>query len=381
MIVTTALLWGTLSGLSQDISLQLSLQTEAVPETSLPDSINPEPPYKAKVNWLQALKSHRLDLDSPDVEWPGFLGFCVKAYNWFNDNFNTYDPEYVETSDKLWKVRLTSDNWVDLYYFHPTDAPYMRLSGNINPNLGAYVNFLALSVGYSIDLRTLTSGDKARHKKFDLQLACSRLVFEGHYWQNSESAYIRSVEGYKDGDWIRESFSGLTFRSVHASMMYVFNYRKFSYGAAYNLANYQIKSAGSFMAGVMGTFYDATFDMTKLPPDIAQAAPLGIANYRLHYNSVLAIGGYSYNWVCNKHFMFNVSFFPAVGVSWNYADSSDGNKVKLALSGRQMFSLTYTNRQFFATLNSNMTFNMYQSHRVGFLSAIENFQLSTGVRF
>ena len=48
---------------------------------------------------------------------------------------------------------------------------------------------------------------------------------------------------------------------------------------------------------------------------------------------------------------------------------------------RQMASLTYTNRQFFITGTSSFHGNYFLTESVGFISGIENFQISTGVRF
>lgn len=355
--------------------------TNAASEIWVPDTISTQPSYYADRNWLYLLKRRQLKPNTPHVEWPRFLGFCMDVYNWADRVFNSYDPDYVKPTGKKWKLRFVSDNWVDLYYFHAGEQPAMRLSGNINPNIGLYVHWLAVSIGYSVDIRSLVTGEKARHEKVDFNFACSRLAAEFHYWKNDGSAFIRKIDGYENGKWIKEAFNGLEFRSIYASILYIFNNKKFSYGAAYNLSNYQVKSAGSFFAGIVGSFYDAEFDFSKIPADIATVMPIHKDFYRMHYNSALMMGGYSYNWVCNKHLLFNFSLFPAIGVTTSYADSYDGKRTELALLAKQQMSLTYNNRNFFATLTSNLTANLYQTNQIGFFSAIENFQFATGIRF
>ena len=83
----------------------------------------------------------------------------------------------------------------------------------------------------------------------------------------------------------------------------------------------------------------------------------------------------------NKHFLLNFTALPSAGISFSSSDSSEGRRNLLSMGFRQMASLTYTNRQFFITGSSNFHGNYFLTDSVGFISGIENFQISTGVRF
>lgn len=361
------------------IDYDIPMPTDASSLISRPDSLSaPDGIYP---DWKTLLRERRLDINDPNVKFPGFIEFCLRIYRWGEAVFNTYDPEWVGGTGKHGKVRLVSDNWVALYNFRFEKTP-MLMSSNIFSNLGIQANYSILSLSYSADLNSAFTGKKSNHKKLGVSFSCARMYLEGYFWEDKGGINIDRIgfgdtsTGVKNVD-----FDGLKFRALGVLGFYIFNSRRFSFAAAYNLSNHQLRSAGSWLAGATGTFYNADFDFTLLPPEAAEATRFPFDKYNLNYNSVNLMGGYSYNWVMNRHLLFNTTTLPGLGISFSHANSTPGRKTYFSATIRQMLSLTYTNRSFFITASGSFHGNLFLEGQVSFSSGIGNFQLSSGVRF
>lgn len=376
LLATTGIYAADFRPLADSYSIDINVEAKPVPV----DSVHVA---KDAIDLRDAIRKRGISYADTAVRYPAFIEFCIKAYRWFDRTFNSYDPEYVAPTGKRGKVRLVCDSWFDGFWFRPRSHRSMTMTGDIFTNVGVSANYSIISLGYSVDVNSFITGKPAKHKKLDFSFAWSRLFFDAQYWQNKAGTNIRKFGDIMrpDGSALNEHFDGLDFEAYSVSALYIFNYNKFSYSAGYSLSNYQIKSAGSFMLGAIGSFYDAEFDFKQLPPAVKDQVNYPFDEYRLHYNSVGVMGGYSYNWVCNKHFLFNVTALPSVGISFTFDNSSDGNRRLLSLSLKQLMSLTYFNKNFFITINSNFLGNFFHTSDIGFIATIGNIQLSSGIRF
>ncbi len=332
-------------------------------------------------SWETFRDTRQISFKDSLVKYPKFIKFCLNIYKWFDKNLNTYDPEYVGPTGKNGKVRLVSDNWVDFNSFRFKNISTLGLGSNLYCNLGIQANYSVLSVGYSVDLNSAFTGKKSHRKKTRFGISMARAYLEAYYWRNTGSTNITHFGNMSMGQLRDLKFEGLNSKSFGFSGFYIFNFRKFSYAAAYNLSNYQLKSAGSWIAGVTGTFYDCTLDFTQLPPSIGSQTHFPFDSYRADYNALSITGGYSFNWVLGKHWLFNTTTLPGLGLAISFSDSTHGRRGDLSMSLRQLNSLTYTHRQFFVTALSNFDINLLVTHTIAFSSGQETFQVSTGVRF
>lgn len=353
------------------------------PRISLTDSISETRNHTyAENNWWYLFRKRRLEITDPYVVWPNkFVAWCIGVYNWFNRTFNYHDPAYVAREKRLWKVMLISDNWVDAYSFSPREIPHIRMMGDMYANLGAYVKYYAVSVGYSVDMNTVFGGKATKHTKFDFGIGAARFNIEAHLWRNSGGTYVRTFGDYNNGRLIKKEFDGLTFSALNVHAYYIFNSDKFSWGATYSYGGNQLLSAGTPLLGFDISSYIVDFDFTKLPQELKDYYIYPYDYYRFHYQSYNIIGGYSFNWVMNKHFTGNITVIPGIGISSSVSDSSHGRDILLSASGKGMASLLYTNKRLFigakATLNGNALF----AGGVDFYSVIQNYQLSIGLKF
>lgn len=356
-----------------NIEVDASLQLPPADSVSAPEPVD--------LDWLDLLKTRRLDINDSTVRYPRFIEFCRKVYFWAERNFNTYDPEYVSGTGKHGKIRLVSDSWADIYSFQTHEGHPLIMASSPYSNIGIQANYSIFGLSFSIEPKTLITGEKATHKKAGFSFSCARLYAEGYYWENSGGTVIRKYGGEKGAQLRHVPFSGLKSKTFGVLAFYLFNYKKFSLPAAYNLSNYQLKSAGSWIAGLTASFIDCRFDFTKLPAETLETTKIPYAAYRLDYNSINLTGGYSFNWVINKHFLFNTTTLPALGIAISFDDASGGRRAHFSTNVRQMFSLTYTNRQFFVTGNGTFHGNFYFGRHVYFMDGLGNLQISTGIRF
>ncbi|MDE6006685.1 MAG: DUF4421 domain-containing protein [Muribaculaceae bacterium] len=331
--------------------------------------------------WETFKETKRIEFKDTLIRYPKFIRFCLNVYNWVERNFNTYDTEYVTGTGKHGKVRLVSDNWSDIHSFRFNRGFPLIMASDPYSNLGIQANYSILSIGFSVDMNAAISGKKSQHHKTNFGITMARLYLEAYYWRNTGQTKIRTFGDKETGIIENLEFDGLNSKSLGIGGFYYFNYKKYSHAAAYNLSTYQKKNAGSWIAGITGQLYDCTLDFDQLPEEVKEETNFPFSSYHFDYNAVNLIGGYGFNWVLGKHWLFNVTALPGLGLSFSFSDATNGRHTNLSLAGRILNSLTYCTRQFFVTATSFFHSNFYLHKRISFMSATENFQVSTGVRF
>ena len=357
----------------------------------------PLPPADAKIEpltytrdqrwWWTLFKERKLSMTDTTVVWPKFLKFCVDVYNWGDKTFNSYDPEYVIGTGKRWKARLVSDNWLDSYAMKFTGGFNSTMSSDVYANLGAYIQYMAVSVGYSYDIEKLFNHREPSHKKYEFGFICALFNAELYYHENKGGVYVRRFDipnavDIKNDKNIKEYFPGVDMTTLGFDAYYFFNNKRYSQGAAYNFAKYQLKSQGSFMLGLSLTNQKLTFDFSQLPENLKKDIPEEhLRTYYFHYNSYAVLAGYGYNWVLAPKLLFNVSVMPSVGFSHYYEDSLEGDKYLVSLNIQGRMSITYNLGNFYFGLIGKMNGHLYKQGRTSMFSSIENFAAYVGIRF
>lgn len=332
-------------------------------------------------NWLHLLKKGELNLQDTTVEYPRFIKFCVDVYNWGDRTFNSYDTTYVVGTGRRWKTRVAFDGWADSYNINlDRRLPVTLIS---EPYLNASVNlqYMAVGISYGVDLNNLFFTKPVKHQKFEFSFNCARFNADLSYNNNAGGSYVRTLGDYKRGHLFKSYFPGLSMESLTADIYYFFNNFKYANGAAYCFSKIQKKSAGSFIVGFSYAYEDIGMDFNQLSDDLKPYYTLDLTEFRFHYNSYSLLFGYGFNWVWNRHLLYNVSVMPSIGVIRCYEDSSDGRDSMLSLNAKGRMSLTYNNGDFFTCLIVKADGKWYKTGHLSAFTAIENFSLSVGVRF
>lgn len=369
-------------------SLPSTFNTQVPPGTAIVNGdVKEENPPAIKVvdpdrNWLHLLKRGELDMKDTTVQYPRFIKFCVAVYNWGDRVFNTYDTTYVVGTGRRWKTRVAFDGWADSYNMNLNrELPVTLIS---EPYINASVNlqYMAVGISYGVDLNNLFFTKPVKHQKFEFGFNCARFNLDLAFNRNAGGTYVRTLGDYKRGHLFKSYFPGVDMTNLSADMYYYFNNYKYANGAAYYFSKIQKRSAGSFILGFSYAYEDIKFDFNQMPEDLQPfLSSLDERNLRFHYNSYCLLFGYGFNWVLNKHFLYNVSVMPSIGVINCYEDSTDGSAAMLSLNAKGRMSLTYNKGDFFTCLIVKADGKWYKTGRLSSFNAIENFSLSVGVRF
>lgn len=366
--------------LAIDISNRIpGLEAPLPPKDAKLDSIKPSRDQRW---WWTLLKQKKLQMSDTTVVWPKFLKFCVNIYNWADKTFNSYDPEYVIGTGKRWKVRLVSDNWLDSYALGFSGGFHSTMTSDVYANVGAYIQYMAVSIGSSYDVEKLFNHKEPLHKKYEFGFICALFNAELYYHENRGGVNIKRFGSFKEGKDMKEYFPGVNMSTLGFDAYYFFNNKKYSQGAAYNFSKYQLKSQGSFMLGLSITNQRLTFDFNQLPDNLKNEIPADrLITYYFHYNSYAVLAGYGYNWVIAPKLLFNASVMPSIGFSHYYEDSLEGNKYLLSLNIQGRMSLTYNLGNYFFGLIGKMNGHLYKQAKTSMFSSIENFAAYVGLRF
>ena len=365
-------------------------ELKAVSEDYTPEDLSNMSEFSLKLNdgdslenrnWWYLLKKGKLNLSDTTVIYPKFLKFCVDVYNWGDRFFNSYNPEYVVGTGHRWKARLVNENWSDSYAlrFRNTDVN-MRMLSSLNVNLGAYIQYMAVSVGYSVNMNTIFGGKKTDHSRFETNFNCALFNFDLYYYRNT-GTYIRQFMGFNNNHLIRSDFPGVKASNFGVSLYYFLNNKKYSQGAAYNFSKFQKKSAGSFMFGFSYSNLDILMDFSTLSDELRPLYTFPEDILHLHYYSYCALFGYGYNWVWHPKWVFNVTAMPSIGVNHCYEDSSEKGGTQFALNIHGRASLTYNHRALFCSVIGKVNGNWYTSPNLSLFNAVEYFAFNVGFRF
>lgn len=335
-----------------------------------------------KSYWYRAMMRGRLSMKDEDVNYPKFVKFCVDVYNWADKTFNSYDSAYVVGTGKRWKLYFKSDNWLDSYAMKiHRETPIWMLS-DICCNIGGYISYMAVSLGYSFDVGNLFFGQPLTHNKFDFQFTCALLSASVYYNKNTGGTNILRFGDYDEGSRIRYEFPDLRLESYGIDVYYFFNNKRYSHGAAYSFSKIQKRSAGSLIAGITISSQDVDMDFASLPDDMKAFLPdASRTAYRFRYYDYCLLAGYGYNWVISKHWLFNISALPSFGFKHCLGSSVEGTTDLFSLNIKGMFGVVYSNRDLFVGLHGKMDGHWYASRQYHFFNSIENLSLTAGVRF
>lgn len=220
-----------------------------------------------------------------------------------------------------------------------------------NNKLGVSFGWRWLSGSYNITL------DKIQ-PDFDmtLNLYCSRAGLELFYRKRSDGFKIRSIKGFNENgapltNYITD-FDGLTTSQIGANAFYVFNYKKFSFPAAFSQSTIQRINAGSLILGLSYNEQKFDFDHTKIDTRIERLMMPELQFKKVDYKDISINLGYSYNWVFAKNFLANITVSPAVGYK-HTSTTSNVNRSKEVMSNINFdlisrLALVYNNGKYYA---------------------------------
>lgn len=206
-----------------------------------------------------------------DSTYIGFFDYEVSVKGYFSKNF----------------LMLTQETGPDKEKTYIPNNP-------VNLGAGFSWNNTSLSFGYGYGFDFTTDKELGKTKAFDFQFH--------HYNRNfAVDVFIQKYSGYyveeDDSDKSPGLCPDLKIQQYGLNAQYVFNSKKFSYKAAFDQSQKQLKSAGSILLGV-------GVSQTKIDSDSSfyYNEKNNLRNFQFGVS-----GGYTYTWVIDKRFYVNGS--------------------------------------------------------------------------
>lgn len=313
------------------------------------------------------------------AEWGKFPRFCVNTYRWGDRFFNTYDSLYVVGSGTKFNVKLTTNSWLSNINFRLPNHRQVNMISDPSTSLGAYLTYLAVSVGYDINISKLLGGSGHSRQRYNFGFNCSLLGLE-MYWENNGVG--TSIKRFGSEKKLDIDFNGANMKRFGLDLYYFFNHKRYSQAAAFSFSKIQQRSQGSFYAGFSMYKQDIDINFSELSPEMLEQLPSwwDEHHYRVKTHNYGLRLGYGYNWAFARKWLLGVSVSPVIGIQQGYINSADKRTTFSAYNYAKL-SVVWNSGRWFAGLVGDVDTAMVYDRETTFMSSNISFSVSAGWRF
>ena len=309
--------------------------------------------------------------------------------------FDRLDNRYIEPQHYVFTAMLQATYTYDRYRLSSTGASGQSITfaPDATTKIGPYLGWKWIFLGYTFSLGH--SSFKKNKTEIDLSIYSSQIGVDLFYRRTGNDYKLRNVsfgEGIDTHRLDDISFDGVKAGITGISAYYIFNHGRFSYPAAFAQSTCQKISCGSWMAGIGYTKNSLELDYRQLQ-DIAsqRLAPQevkldsGLMFNELRYHDFNISGGYAYNWVFSKNWLFCASGQVAIGYKMSSGEEADRKHVfhieniSPNLVGR--FALVYNNATWYAGLSAIVHSNTYRQTRFSTNNTFGSMNMYVGYNF
>ena len=337
-------------------------------------------------------------------------------------------------SDSAYVTTEKYNSYANIYMFDCTQAFDFSLSNGKQrlklapmncPDLGVGIGRGLIALSYSKSVNSIFGGETSHNSNFTFNILANRLGLQIYQRKVNGDAKITGSEGFlryvdKDGsnfmwdgsgakngepvDLKGESFDGFHSRETGVDFYYVFNYKHFSYKAAYGYSTQQKRSAGSVVAGLTFSDFKSNLVMTHDPfmnlesfdkwwnEEQEQFSYIPCVTQELDflYRKLSARLGYGYNWAFARNFVFNTTLFPMLSLKWSKITTyslTDLKKQQNVYSGDWSLdfmgrsSVQWNNGKLYAGIYGDFTTFRYKKPAVNMSQVYAEMRICMGVYF
>ena len=249
-------------------------------------------------------------------------GLGKRLINKLSDKyFNTkYDTSYVARPKEKWLFRLLGNQTGNYIHAKGTvNDVYSRydLHTKTNYTVGLEVNYCDIAA--TLSLNPAKIGGDYNDYEFNFEYHGQKISFDISYLRATSLAGDIKL---RDIDHLDED--GLRMNEFNISAYYVFNDKRFSFPAALFQNYYQLRSAGSWLAGL--SFQSGSIRTTD---ELKARSPLA-PEVHLTFANVALGGGYGYNLVLGRRsqWLFHLSAMPSAVLFKRNRLTVNGNEKK-----------------------------------------------------
>lgn len=282
------------------------------------------------------------------------------------------DSTYIRPYEHNFSVRTyLAINFLSMEQQTGTEE-YKKFMPNNPPNigLGFSMNNTIVNVSYGQGFNFMRDKEKGRTKALDLQIHNYGKKF-------TFDVFIQRYRGFYAEDEsgnVLALYPDLKIRQYGAYGQYIFNNKKFSYRAAFNQNEKQLKSAGSFLIG--GGVY---FSKIESDSSFVHKKRNSLHNFQFGVS-----GGYAYLWAINKRWFASISTTVGVNIGSEKFNTFGKEKIEVYPTLFPRVALGYDTENWSAGLSfvSNTVFSAFSDNEHSNVSLFSgNFKLSYIRRF
>lgn len=325
-----------------------------------------------------------LALDSVRT-WGKFPNFCVDVYRWGDKFFNTYDTAYVSGTNFKFNIKNRTETWGDMYRFKFDNDVSMQMRSDACTSTGFYATYLALSLGYDLNVSSWFGNKGPARNRFVFGFNCALFSAELSWISNDVSTRIKRFGTHNHIKHYDIPFTGLNTNIFSLNILYALNNKRYSRAAAFNYSKIQKRSQGSFFFGFSYWTQNFKFNFDELPDYMKQDLPTEWADYNYRYNVVnknySLIAGYGYNWVFAPHWLLGVAESPVFGIKDGFINSDNTSKLTFSMYNQFRASVVWNNRHWFAGAILKIENGLVYDKTHTLLNTVMNGELSVGYRF
>ena len=309
--------------------------------------------------------------------------------------FDRLDDEYIEPQHYEFTVMGQITRTYESFIIG-SNGQRITLAPDGLTKIGPYFGWRWFFLGYTFDIKNIGFSQNGLRKEFDLSIYSSQVGVDLFYRRTGNDYKIRDVRlGYRFDSSLFEGmpFDGVNVGITGASAYYIFNHGRFSYPAAFSQSTCQKISCGSWMAGVGFTKNTLSMDYDKLEStlrsriDRSQELKLdsGMMFSDIKYSDYMISGGYAYNWVFAKNWLFCASGQLALCYKSSYGKIAGEKKGfsfdKVNLDGIARFGLVYNNTRWYAGCSAILRTNHYHTAQFTANNIFGSFNAYIGYNF
>ncbi len=218
-------------------------------------------------------------------------------------NKKTFDTAYIARPNARWTVKLRGN--VSSATLHANARMegvehQTEVMSEVRGTLSVAVSYRGVGLGFAVNPAKLAG--KSEDYEFNLNSYSNRYGFDVVYLSS------KTYHGHTDqgGERMDIPKGLISQQALNLNFYYAFNHRKFSFPAAFSQSYIQRRSAGSWLVG-------ASFEGSKTEVSADEEHP-SIRPVTIRLNELAVGGGYGYNLVLGKHWLFHLSSLPTLTV-------------------------------------------------------------------
>lgn len=318
-------------------------------------------------------------------------------------DFNKIDTNYIEPQHYNYTVMLQNTTTYEEYNIKSKSGQSITFAPRPTVRIGPYVGWRWVFLGYTVDISKFDHNENK--KELDLSLYSSLVGIDLYYRRTGNDYRIRKADlgnGMDKGILKGIPFSGLSVKIKGFDLYYILNHRKFSYPAAFSQSTCQKRSCGSPLLGIGYMTHDISLDHKELERVITEGISNrpdysgeeikldnGLMFNNVQYTSYSISGGYAYNWVFARNFLFSASLSAGIAYKKSDGDRIDKNNFFLRdfnfddinIDGIGRFGLVWNNTKWYAGASTILHSYNYHKSQFSTSSVFGSLNIYVGMNF